>query len=69
MGEVGYIPARGGKRMAIKPRKISGEHILDSLLLYRFVLKLQSACKGNERGMLCFKKKGLGGLVNVESSA
>jgi hypothetical protein len=22
------IPARGGKRMAIKPKKISGEHIL-----------------------------------------
>lgn len=24
------IPARGGKRMAIRPRKISGEHILVS---------------------------------------
>jgi hypothetical protein len=24
------LPARGGKRMAIKPRKRSGEHILNS---------------------------------------
>jgi hypothetical protein len=28
------LPARGGKRMAIKPRKRSGEHILNSSMYF-----------------------------------
>jgi hypothetical protein len=32
VGNIGgdILPARGGKRMAIRPKKISGEHILGS---------------------------------------
>lgn len=33
----GYVPARGGKMMAIKPRKISEEHILiDSWIMISY---------------------------------